>query len=242
MIIKGICLLFHSLLINVVRNQRKQLNQELHILNAHPTCFGRNVIYAVNHSCKYDFPIASEVIGVHSCVLAGKQKLRLMDYIGFLLNGVVWVDRDSRESKKQAFQEMLLCVKKGLNMCIFPEATWNLTPSKPMLPMYWGIIDLAKLSECPIIPLVLEFRGNNCYAKFGEPIYCSSADGKQEKFKELEEAMATLKWDIWDTFPITSRNVIRMDEWDKVVQERTADYPLWNFEDEKRYIRSVYNT
>ncbi|MCH5344051.1 MAG: 1-acyl-sn-glycerol-3-phosphate acyltransferase [Acetatifactor sp.] len=239
MINKGTCWLFHSLLINVLKNQRKQLNQELHILNTHSTYTRRNVIYAVNHSCKYDFPIASEVIGVHTCVLVAKQRLRIVDYVGFLLNGVVWVNRDSRESKRQAFQEMLLCMKKGLNMCIFPESTWNITPSKPMLPMYWGIIDLAKQSGCPIIPLVLEFRGNDCYAMFGEPIYCSSEDGKQEKFEELEEAMATLKWDIWEAFPIVSRNTIRPDEWDKVVEERTADYPLGNFEDEKRYIRKV---
>lgn len=54
--------------------------------------------------------------------------------------------------------------------------------------------------------------------------------------------MATLKWDIWETFPIVSRNTIRPDEWDKVVEERTAEYPLGNFEDEKRYIRNVNNT
>ena len=49
--------------------------------------------------------------------------------------------------------------------------------------------------------------------------------------------MATLKWDIWETFPVESRNDIKLDEWDKVVEERTIDYPLLNFEDEKRYIR-----
>ena len=72
MIIKAICYLFHSLLINVLKSQRTQLNQDLYILNAHPAYVGR--------------------------------------------------------SKKQAFQEMLLCMKKGLNVCIFPESTWNITP------------------------------------------------------------------------------------------------------------------
>lgn len=84
---------------------------------------------------------------------------------------------------------------------------------------------------------MLEFRRNDCYAQFGELIYCLSKDGKQEKFEELKEAMATLKWDIWETFPVESRNDIKLDEWDKVVEERTIDYPLLNFEDEKRYIR-----
>lgn len=76
-------MIFHPLLINVLKNQRKQLHQELYILNEYPAYTGRNVIYAVHHSCKYDFPIACEVLGVHTCVLAAKQRLRLVDYIGF---------------------------------------------------------------------------------------------------------------------------------------------------------------
>lgn len=239
MVIKGVCRISHSFLINLIKSQREQRNQKLYILNDRPKYTGKNAIFVVNHSCRYDFPIAGEVIDVHTCVLVGKQKLYLLDYIAFLLNGVVWVDRKSRESKKSAFQKMLMCMKKGLNMCVFPEATWNLTPSKPMLPMYWGVIDLAKQSGCPIIPLVLEFRGNGCYAKFGEPIYCLPEDEKKDRFAELEEAMATIKWEIWESFPVVKRDSINADEWSTEVRKRLLEYPILNYGYEKQFIREM---
>lgn len=240
MIIKGVCRIFHSFLIKLMKNQREQRNQKLYILNVNPTPAGKNAIYVVNHSCRYDFPIASEVINTHTCVLVGKQKLYLLDYLAFLLNGVVWVDRESRESKKAAFQKMLSCMKKGLNMYVFPEATWNLTPSKPMLPMYWGVIDLAKKSGCPVIPLILEFRDNVCYAKFGEPIYCFPEDGKKARFAILEEAMATIKWDIWESFQVVKRDSINLDEWSIEANQRLLEYPILNYEYEKQFIRGVF--
>ena len=221
-----------------MKTQRKQRNQTLHILNEHPKYAEKNAIYVVNHSCRYDFPIAGEVINTHTCVLAGKQKLYLLDYLAFLLNGVVWVNRESSKSKKVAFQKMLSCLKNGFNMCVFPEATWNLTPSKPMLPMYWGVIDLAKQSGSPIIPIILEFRENVCYAKFGKLIYCSPEDEKMDKFIKLEDTLATLKWEIWELFPIVKREDINMDEWNIEVKNRLSEYPIMNYENEKRFIRN----
>lgn len=239
MIVKGLCRLFHPLLIHIMKSQREQRNQKLHIMNDHPAYTGKNAIYVVNHSCRYDFPIAGEVIDAHICVLAGKQKFYFLDYLAVWLNGVVWVDRESRESKKEAFQKVLSCIKKGLNMCIFPEATWNLTPSKPMLPMYWGVIDLAKESGCPIIPLVLEFSDNACHAKFGEPIYCLPEDEKKSQFANLEEAMATIKWEIWESFPAVKRDSINVDEWSIEVEKRLSEYPLLDYEYEKQFIRGM---
>lgn len=210
---------------------------KLHILNEHPSYVGKNAIYAVNHSCKDDFLIVNEVIGRHTCVLAGKQKWYLTDFIGLILNGVIWVDRESHASKKRAFKKMYSCLKKELNLCLFPEGLWNLTPSKPILPMYWEIIDLAKKSKVPIIPMVLEFRENVCYVKFGKPIYCLIDDSKQKKFEELEEAMVTLKWNIWELFPVISRDTIDMNEWDKIAKKRLSEYPLMDYENEKRFMR-----
>ena len=105
MVIKGVCRVLHSFLIKLMKSQREQRNQKLYILNVHPSHTGKNAIYVVNHSCRYDFPIAGEAIDTHTCVLAGKQKLYLLDYIAFMLNGVVWVDRGSRESKKAALKK-----------------------------------------------------------------------------------------------------------------------------------------
>ena len=230
--------LFHTVLLRILRNQRLQRGQELHIGNTCPLS-DTNVIWAVNHSCRDDFPIASEVIAAHTFVLVGKQKLSIVDRIGFFLNGVVYVDRASRTDRQKAFKKMLLHLNQGFSMWIFPEATWNLTPSKPMLPMYWGVIDLAKQSGCPILPLILEYRENACYAKFGHGIYCGPADDKQTKYEELEEEMATLKWEIWETFPRESRKEIDPEEWEREVRRRLSEVPQVDYEQEKEFIRGA---
>lgn len=45
----------------------------------------------------------------------------------------------------------------GKNLLIYQEGTWNMTPSKPMLPLNWGVIEFAKSASVPIIPLVAEY-------------------------------------------------------------------------------------
>lgn len=106
-----------------------------------------------------------------------------------------------------------------------------------MLPMYWGIIELAKQSGRPILPLILEYRQNACYAKFGHAISCRPDDDKQIKYGELEEEMATLKWEIWEMFPIVNRSAIEPDEWEKEVKRRLSEVPQVDYEQEKKFIR-----
>ena len=108
-----------------------------------------------------------------------------------------------------------------------------------MLPMYWGVIDLAKQSGCPIIPLVLELRDNACYAKFGDLLYCSPQDEKKDRFAKLEEAMATIKWEIWESFPIVERGSINADERSTEVRKRLLEYPILNYDYEKQFIREM---
>lgn len=155
--------LLHPLLLSLMKCQHKH---QLHIMNSRPDIDG-NAIYAINHSCKFDMIYASELIEVHSYVLAGKQRMRLMDRLIFFLNGVIYVDRKNKVSKALAKERMKKILTEGQNLCMFPEGTWNLTPSKPMLPLYWGIIDIARETKRPIIPLVLEFREKVCYVKWG---------------------------------------------------------------------------
>ncbi len=227
---------FHPIILRILKNLRLQQGKELHILNDRPLP-GKNVIWAVNHSCRDDFIMSNEAMVTHACVLVGKQKLGIVEKIVFFLNGVVYVDRASITDRQKSSKKMLLLLKQGLSMCLYPEATWNLTPSKPMLPMYWGIIDLAKQSGCPILPLILEYRGNDCYAKFGHAIYCKPDDDKLTKYEELEAEMATLKWEIWELFPIENRRDIEMDEWEREVKRRGVTQE--DYDREKNFIRKT---
>lgn len=226
-------IIFHPVLIALIKKQRQH---QLHIMNKLPVIEG-NCLIAVNHSCKHDFPIVSEVIGRHSYVLVGKQSLEVIDRLCIFLNGAVYVDRKDKYSKKAAGIKLRKYLSRGRNVCIFPEGTWNLSPSKPMLPLYWGIIDLARESGCPILPVVLEYKDMNCYVKFGQPIYVNLMDDKQNKIDELRNTMATLKWDIWQMFPTISRNMVNSEEWEREVSRRIAEYPKLDYEYEKSVVR-----
>lgn len=222
--------IMHPLLAVLMRSQRKH---RLQILNDAPH-FDGNAIYVVNHSNKYDMPMASEVIKEHTFVLVGRQQLNLADWVCFRLNGVIYVDRKDRASRQNAKEAVQCRIQEGQNVCLFPEGTWNLSPSKPMLPLYWGVIDIARVTGRPIVPIVLEYRG---HARWGSIMYVSDTDSKQDKIEELSDNMATMKWKIWEMFPVIFRAEICEDEWDQEVRRRLADYPKLDYTDEQSCVR-----
>lgn len=198
---------------------------------------GGNKIYVMNHSNKHDAPVACESIDEHVFILVGKQPLELLDRIFFFLNGVVYVDRKDKESKRRGSEKMLQILRRGNSLLLCPEGTWNMTPSKPMLPLNWGVIDLARKANVPIIPLVIEYTSNLCLVKFGDPIYIDHDADKTEAIQHLEDVMATLKWDIWESFPIEKRSERLKDEFELEMQKRVADYPKLNLEYEMSVVR-----
>ena len=197
-----------------------------------------NAIFAVNHSCKYDIPYTCEVVKRSSYVLIGKQPLEFIDRIAFWLNGTVWVDRKNRNDKKKATAKMIELLKKGANLVMFPEGTWNLTPSNPMLPLYWGVIDIARKSGRPIVPMILEYTDENCYVAFGQPMFISEKDDKGEKIRDLDDRFATLKWLVWEKYSDTGYN--SAEEWETEARRRVADYPKLDYRYEKSVIRKEY--
>lgn len=62
--------------------------------------------------------------------------MRLSDRLGYILKGTIWVDRKNGESKAIAYNHMKKILEQESSLTIFPEATWNLEPSLPMLSMY----------------------------------------------------------------------------------------------------------
>ena len=214
----------------------KQRIHKFVMVNEHPE-IATNCIYAVNHSCKWDTSYLIELLPRHFYILAGKQRLKLMDRIGVIWNGAVWVDRKSTRSRNAVKEKLKGLLGKGKNILIFPEGTWNLTPSTPVLPLYWGIIEMAQSVKVPIIPVCLEYMEDECFVKYGEPIYMAEECDKNRQIQELRDVFATLKWDIWDMFPIEKRSEIDDDYWEREVIRRLNEYKLLDYEYEMSCIR-----
>ncbi|MBE5965282.1 MAG: 1-acyl-sn-glycerol-3-phosphate acyltransferase [Lachnospira sp.] len=225
--------LLRPIILKIVTLQRKH---KFIYLNQHPDVT-ENVIYTFNHSCKHDTPYAFQTMKGYGWLLAGKQRLEFIDRLAFIINGTVWVNRKDKDSKKKASNKMLKLLAKKQNILMFPEGTWNLTASTPVLPLYWGCIELARQSKCPILPVALEYINDEVYIKFGQTMYVTKEDDKSEKIEELEDAFATLKYDIWSQFPVIHRENGMKEEWDKEVLRRVTEYPKLDYEYEMSCIR-----
>lgn len=104
------------------------------------------VIYAVNHSCFADTPIMGRITLKRSYILSGKQRLGVSDWLYFILNGVIFVDRKDKDDMAASKLAMTAYLSKSRSIIMFPEGTWNLTENRLMLPMKWGVIDVAQES------------------------------------------------------------------------------------------------
>lgn len=136
---------------------------------------------------------------------------------------MVWINRLDKADRRRARAEMLAHLRAGHDVLMYPEATWNLTPELPMLPMNWGVIKLSKETGVPICPIYCFFSEETCNIKIGKLFMPSGEDIKD--IEELRDRMATMFWNLLEQQPMGRRSEIRPDELERSILERYADYP-----------------
>lgn len=200
------------------------------------------IIFAANHSAFQDTPIMLRVTKRRSYIFSGKQNLAFIDWVFFVLNGTIWVDRKSKEDMAASKDAVLEYLAKGQSILWFPEGTWNLTPSQLMMPMKWGIIDMARQAGAQIIPAALDYdrEANLCRVKFGSPIAGEALGNKAEAIRDLRDTMATLRWDLMCNQPVLHRADITSEQLQKEMYRVIDDYPPLNWEYESSCIYQPY--
>ena len=195
---------------------------------------GKPVIYAVNHFCFADTPIMGRITPKRSYILLGKQRLGFSDWLYFVLNGVIFVDRKDKEDMAASKQAMAAYLNKGRSIVMFPEGTWNLTENQLMLPMKWGIIDIAKETGAQIIPTLLEYDREEkiCFVWFGAPLVVSPEENKADAIAALRDTLATMRWEFWELKGIFSRGNMDVDTERKKLFYSVEEYPPidWSYE------------
>ena len=199
---------------------------------------GHPIIYAVNHSSYQDTPIICNSINERGYILAGKQKLAFIDELFFNLNGSIFVDRKNKEDmivSKNAMEEYL---NKNKPIIMFPEGTWNLTDELLMLPMKWGIIDVAQETNAQIIPVNLDYdrKKRECRVTYGEPILPNNYQTKKEQIDELRDIMATMRWENMEKQPIIKRCDLDKEKARMEMKQVLKEYPLLDAEYENSII------
>ena len=195
---------------------------------------GKPVIYAVNHFCFADTPIMGRITPKRSYILLGKQRLGFSDWLYFMLNGVIFVDRKDKEDMAASKLAMSAYLNTGRSIVMFPEGTWNLTENQLMLPMKWGIIDIAQETGAQIMPTLLEYdrEQKKCFVRFGIPMIFSPEDSKAEGIVALRDTMASMRWKFWERNDTFSRADLDVDAERKKLFYSVAEYtPIdWEYE------------
>ena len=201
----------------------------------------RPIIYAVTHVGKFDIEVVSEAIKDHYYLLSGDYEhlQGLIDEKFLSVNGVFYFNEKDKKDRKAVSGKMIEHLKQNGNLMYFIEGTWNLTPNLPMLPCYWGIVDIAKEGNAIIVPVACEQYGKKFKINIGKNFDMKKyGEGNEEKSRaigDLRDTLSTLKWEIWESEEPLKREELNGDEWDKYVEQRFSEWPYFN----KEYIKDL---
>ena len=206
----------------IVNNERKPTN--------------RPIIFAVTHVGKFDIEVISEAIKDHYYLLSGDYEhiQGIIDAPFLAINGVFYFNEKVKSDRAAVSEKMIQHLKSGGNLMYFPEGTWNLSPNLPVLPCYWGIVDIAQKGNAIIVPIAAEQYGKHFKINIGKNFdmnhFGYSSLEKTKAINGLRDTLATLKWDIWKSESIRKRVEITSDEWDIFLEKRFKEWPYFNLE------------
>lgn len=196
------------------------------------------VIYASSHQDFYDI-INSIYANPEHCLTLNASNIRVALKLLLSINGVIFVDRDSKDSRQEATIEMEKALAKGKSVNMYPEATLNCTPSKLHLPFNIGMIRMAKRMNVPVIPVVQEYTYDetkldgkthvkSVHIVFGEPVYVKEDDDIFEKLEEYDEKFSTIRWGLIEEKGSHSRDKISNKLYTNYIKTRIRDWRIPN--------------
>lgn len=156
------------------------------------------IIYVANHNNYYDqFPILAALGGerpIH--FLTATKMLAFKRGKVYLKTGAISVDRQNKNDRENASEELKKILVNGGNVFIFPEGRTNRKEAF-LLEFHPGAVAIAKETGCPIVPIAVNDNykkdaGDLC-VRFGKPMFIDPLDDVIEKTQELKETIGNLK-------------------------------------------------
>ena len=236
----GFCDLIHPICYRIAN---KMANMEIIPYKTELIPTDKPLIFVANHSNVHDVPVMLSIIKKHVYVLAGDEVKNDINGLAFRVNGVIWVHRGDKQSARIAKEKVLNLLHRKKSLLIFPEATWNLTPHLPMLPLHWGAVEFAQETNTPIVPITLEYtKDNKCYYSIGKELHTLKTDNKAKITNTLRDTLATMRWNFWEEHSNKSYNEIFNDDFLEYTKYRLDEYPKLDVEFERTTILKKYDS
>lgn len=201
----------HRFVVFCVALDRIIAGRKIKILENQSVCCDGPVIYACTHVGRYDIETALEkLVPRQAYFLMGDpgDVYKSIDGLLLYLNGVVFVDTVDKEDRYIGKETCIRLLEQGQNILIYPEGAWNISENQVVMPLFTGVAEMAIRTKAQIVPIAIEQYGKHYYANIGANICSDGMDlsYKYELTEHLRDVLCTLKWLIWERFPIVSRS------------------------------------
>jgi 1-acyl-sn-glycerol-3-phosphate acyltransferase len=114
----------------------------------YPTC-----VFVSNHVSNLDPAALFRTLPRITVVL--KESLGKIPFLGYVmrLGGFIYVDRQNRNSRRNAVEASVAALRSGLSLLIFPEGTRS--PDGNLLPFRPGPFSMAIEAKTPVVPITM---------------------------------------------------------------------------------------
>ena len=229
----------HEMMLAAIKANRVLQHQELTILHDRRINTDKPIIYACTHIGRYDIEMALESIQDTCFLFFGNpgKLYRSFDGIVAYLLGFIGCDTTEKEDRHIAKELAIRTLKQGGNILIWPEGAWNITENEVVMKLYTGAVEMAIRSGADIVPIAIEQYGKSFYVNIGKNISLDKSTNLNEKRKlsdDLRDILCTLKWEIWEQFPIIPRSSLpenmRQIFVETIMSETANDYTIEEIE------------
>jgi 1-acyl-sn-glycerol-3-phosphate acyltransferase len=216
------------------------LKRDVRLLRNDFTPNGKPTIYAATHVFYDDIAAVCCCLEQPAYLLLGIESSdntpTFSERIALGLNGVIVVNRADKGSRTEAFDKMVAVLRKGGNVLMFPEGSWNLTPNLLVQKLHWGAIKVAEQSNANVVPVAVDIVDDDYYVIIGENFGWKKYTTYEEATIGLRDAMAALVWELISLKQQDARNNLEDSHWLNHIKAQYARMPRKNQLKEESYV------
>ena len=166
------------------------------------------VIFACTHIGENDLENIYEVLHRSCWWFVGDPCVLYKDISGLLLylNGCILLETGDKDDRHIAYLRAVELLRGGGSLMIFPEGARNGSENLPVMPLFQGTAKMAMETNTKIVPIAIEQYDKRFVVNFGTEIFPENFSSSVELTQELRDALASLKWEIWEREGLFSRD------------------------------------
>lgn len=211
----------YPLFIAFLKIDRLFRRQKISILGDAPKVTGQ-VIYACTHIAGNDLENVYETFRRGCWWFIGDPCVLYKNISGLLLhlNGCIMLETRDKTDRHIAYLRAVELLKKCGSLMIYPEGARNCIENLPVMGLFHGTAKMAMETGVKIVPVGIEQFGRRFVIHFGETLYPQEFCSANELTDVLRDALATLKYEIWEAEGLQSRSDIPKDYSKRFAEEQ----------------------